>query len=202
MPDLEFPFPLILQNHFGFQFLIPEEGSMKALYQQHKMDFPYWSRIWPSSIAISQWILEEPELINGLNVMEIGAGIGLPSFVSSWYAQRVIATDHQEQAVSLINRNIQINKIENINVSQMDWRHQSMISSDIYLLSDVNYDPQLFDSLKKLIDSIMISGLKVLLSTPQRISAAAFIDSIHSYIISQHVREIDETVISLYKLGK
>ncbi|MFZ9660291.1 MAG: hypothetical protein ACO29O_00320 [Chitinophagaceae bacterium] len=198
----DFPFPLVPHMYFGFQLLIPDPISMKEIYEREKFDFPYWSKIWPSALAMSEWIMQQPELIRGLNVMEIGAGIGLPSFVSSKYAKNIIVTDQQQNALDLINININLNHIQNMSSAKTDWQSDQIIPAEIYLLSDVNYEPGSIGSLQNMIVEIMNAGGKICLSTPQRITAIAFVEFLKPYVLMSYIRDADSTPISLYLLGK
>jgi predicted nicotinamide N-methyase len=38
---------------------------------------PFWSAIWPSSIALARFMLRQPHLVRGKRVIDIGCGLGL-----------------------------------------------------------------------------------------------------------------------------
>lgn len=38
---------------------------------------PYWCRVWPSAVALAQLILQNPKLVAGKSVCDIGSGLGL-----------------------------------------------------------------------------------------------------------------------------
>lgn len=38
---------------------------------------PYWCRVWPSALALAQLILQNPKLVAGKSVCDIGSGLGL-----------------------------------------------------------------------------------------------------------------------------
>ena len=44
---------------------------------------PYWTRVWPSSIALAALILERPELVRGKKVADLGCGLGLAGMAAS-----------------------------------------------------------------------------------------------------------------------
>lgn len=197
----DFPFSLISHEFYGFQLLIPDQDSIREIYQQGAMAFPYWSKIWASAVALSEWIEAEPQLVKGLDVMEIGGGIGLPSFVTSQYARNILITDHQQYAVELLKINIALNKKYSINTRLLDWRFDEIPPAHIYLLSDVNYEPESMNALQNMITKIIKSGAQICLATPQRITAIAFVEFIQPLILSSHIRSIEGTKISLYHLA-
>src|SRR5688572_33367426 len=49
--------------------------------------FPYTtlfrSQVWPSAIALSEFIVSNQQLVHNKNILELGAGLGLPSLVAS-----------------------------------------------------------------------------------------------------------------------
>ncbi len=40
---------------------------------------PYWSRPWPSAVALAKLILQQPSIVSGRRVCEVGAGLGIAS---------------------------------------------------------------------------------------------------------------------------
>jgi len=44
---------------------------------------PYWCRPWPSAIALAQLILQQPELVKGKRVCDIGCGLGLAGIAAA-----------------------------------------------------------------------------------------------------------------------
>lgn len=50
-------------------------------------DFPYWSKCWPSAIALSNFIAKNQALIQDKQVLELATGLGLPSLVAARFAK-------------------------------------------------------------------------------------------------------------------
>ena len=67
---------------------------------QATIAFPYWSKVWPSAEALALFILQHPEYIAGKMVVELGAGLGLPSLVAAQMAASVLCTDYEPEAVA------------------------------------------------------------------------------------------------------
>lgn len=44
---------------------------------------PYWCRPWPSAIALAQLILQNPDLVRGKRVCDIGCGLGLAGIAAA-----------------------------------------------------------------------------------------------------------------------
>ncbi len=43
---------------------------------------PYWSRPWPSAVALAKLILQQPSIVAGRRVCEVGAGLGIASIAA------------------------------------------------------------------------------------------------------------------------
>ena len=94
--------------HFGdfrFTALIPEENHIRQEMQTNPgMPFPYWSRVWHSAIGLCKFLSLSTHLIQNKNILEVGAGLGIPSLLSSFVANEVVASDNSPAAVEMINR--------------------------------------------------------------------------------------------------
>lgn len=44
---------------------------------------PYWCRVWPSALALARLILQNPKLVAGKSVCDIGAGLGLTGIAAA-----------------------------------------------------------------------------------------------------------------------
>lgn len=142
---------------------------------------------------MATFLLSHPDLTNGKKVLEIGAGIGLPSFSIASNPSNLIISDHDPDAVSLLEKNIAQLGLKHANALLIDWNHfPPDLHADTILLSDVNYAPEQFESLLKLIKQWMEAGTTVVLSTPQRIMGVPFVAALTAYISFQTSCWIEE----------
>lgn len=166
---------------------VPDERSVKDQYATSLENglaplFPYWAKLWPSSIALCEYIQLHPELVKDKVVIELAAGLGLPSLLAARYAKKVICSDYAQQALPFISNAAVLNDLGNIECRLIDWQnYPADLQADIVLLSDINYDPGQFEILYALTKSLLIQGTIVLLSTPQRIMAKPFIEKLLPY---------------------
>jgi len=155
--------------------------------------FPYWAKLWPSSSALVQFIQGNMNIVKDKTVMEIGAGLGLPSLTIAGIAKSIEVTDYAPEAVELLQKNIQHLQLSNVIAKQLDWNNCSdTIYAEVLLLSDVNYNPGEFDGLMSLISGCIDRGTIILLATPQRIMASPFVNSIQQFIKESHVEKMIE----------
>jgi predicted nicotinamide N-methyase len=158
--------------------------------------FPFWAKLWPSSIALLDVLKAQPHLIQNKHVLEIGAGIGLPSLMMADIARSVLISDYDKEAVALMKKNIEHLQLQNAEALQLDWKNvPENLNPEVVILSDVNYDPAQFDVLISLIYKFLNQGSSIILSTPQRIMASPFVQKLEAYIIERHEAMVDENDI-------
>jgi predicted nicotinamide N-methyase len=174
----------------GRVLYIPDPALVKTTYQKlvaadPRTIFPYWAKIWGSSDAMVKFLLEEPEWIQNKKVLEIGAGIGVPSLSIASQVHKIIVSDYAPDAVALIQKNIDLLKLNNALALNIDWNNVSEdIVADTILLSDTNYEPAAHNSLVLLIEKFINKGSTIILATPNRLSSNPFIERISQYIAS------------------
>lgn len=180
---------------------IPDYEQVKEIYTSllnldPNTPFPFWAKLWPSSNALLDVLKAHPYLIQNKHVLEIGAGIGLPSLMMADIARSVQISDYDKEAVALIQKNIEHLQLQNAEALQLDWNAiPENIEPDVVLLSDVNYDPAQFDVLIHLIEQFILQGSSIILSTPQRIMASPFVQKLEAYIQARHEAMVDENNI-------
>lgn len=187
----------------GLSLYVPNPASVKSTYESLVKDnpatiFPFWAKIWPAANAISLFLQTDLNLTANKRVLEIGAGIGAPSFIISKYAKEVVISDHSEDAIELLKKNIEYLGLQHIKALCLDWNcFPTDISAETILLSDINYAPDQFEPLFKLILKFLGNGSTIIISTPQRIIAKKFIDQLQPYIkrsVVQKVREENQLI--------
>ena len=193
-------------NNRLLKLAVPDEAALKEWHQQQQeAPFPFWAKVWPASIALSRFILEESHFVTDKSVMEIAAGLGLPSLAAARYATSVLCTDVVADAVDMINISVQLNNFSNVQAMQADWNDADFKrETDLVLMSDVNYNPADFPQLLSFIQNILADKTTIILSTPQRLMAKPFIAAIAPAIIQQKEIRVafkeEETMCSVFVL--
>jgi predicted nicotinamide N-methyase len=80
---------------------------------------PYGIVLWPSAIALAHELASRT--MNGMRVLELGAGTGLPGIVAASLGARVVQTDRQEVALFVSKKNAERNGITTIEHRAADW---------------------------------------------------------------------------------
>jgi predicted nicotinamide N-methyase len=187
----ESPYPLVdvAPRVGGRTWTITAVQDQDALIESVRTDedlaaFPYGLMLWASAIGLAERIAEQPELVRGKHVLEIGTGVGLPGLVArALGAVRVAQTDYQETALALARRNATQNGLAGLVEHRLaDWRDfpPDLLSAfDVVLGSDVLYERTLHDPLADLLPRLIRPGgddALILVSDPLRPQALAFIE--------------------------
>jgi predicted nicotinamide N-methyase len=143
---------------------------------------PYWAELWPAGIALAEALAEQLE---GVRVVELGCGLGLPSFVAAARGAHVTAVDWAEEAITLLRRNAERNGLE-LKAVHADWRAFAG-EFDLALAADVLYEERNVDSLAGLLPQLAPEALVALAGRPHE---AAFLARVPHVEISPRLVQI------------
>ena len=192
-------FEQYLAPNTTIELAVPDFIQLQTLYQLGGLDFPYWAKIWPSAIALANFLQENPSYIQNKKLLELAAGIGLPSFVAAKYASHICCSDYAPAAIALLEKNIAANQLSNLSSALINWQSiPESIEAEVLLLSDINYNPTDFDTVFLMLQQFIEQGTTILLSTPQRLVAKDFIASLLPWCvlnIEQEIRYNQESVL-------
>ncbi|MFT3827123.1 MAG: methyltransferase domain-containing protein [Chitinophagaceae bacterium] len=190
---------------------VPEPAYIQHTYynlveSNKDIPFPYWAKLWPSSLAMAIFLQQQTGYIKDKKVLELAAGLGLPSLVAAKYADRVCCSDYIADAVKVMQQTMAHHKLSNVECRVLNWhRLPADLTAEVLLLSDINYDPFEFDILFHVIKRFMETGTTIILSTPQRLMAKTFIERLLPWCVKQEEIAVPEggqdTMISVLVLG-
>ena len=134
---------------------------------------PYWAELWASGVALAQLV---PSLgVEGKHVVELGAGLGLPSLAAALCGADVLATDWAEDAVALLKANAKRNSIR-LRVKRVRWDEpESLLRGapwDVVLCADLLYEQRNATQLLELLPQL---GGDLILADPGRPFAKGFL---------------------------
>ena len=198
--ELQTTFQTFRFGDYKVDAFVPEPSALQQAYEKQLLEdpttaTPYWAQVWPAAYALCEFIATEPHWLENKTVLELAAGLGLPSLLTSQFAAQVTCSDYIPDAVELVKQSISKNQLTNIKATLIDWNNlPDDLSCDVLLLSDINYEPQVFETVFNIIESFLQKGTTVLLSTPQRLMAKPFIDRLLPYS-KMHEEKIITAVI-------
>jgi len=130
--------------------------------------------------------------VRGKKIVEVGAGLGLPSLLSAKFAEQVWCTDCCKEAMEIASQSAAINQLHNTRCCCYDWHTgDSLPEFDVLLLSDINYDPSSFDTLFKMIEKFWLAGKTIIISTPTRLMGKKFVEKLLPFALETQNLEVD-----------
>lgn len=192
----------IERPQFSIELFVPIAKAVQDEYYRQKelqadLPFPHWTRLWPSALAMGDYIAQHPELVKDKQVLELAAGLGLPGLLAAGYAHSVCCSDYLEASVDTMQRSAQHLQLSNVSCRLLNWNHlPADLHADVLLLSDINYDPDQFGQLYEVLQRFLRQGSLILLATPQRLMAKPFIEKLLPYcslqteMLTEHEQQV------------
>jgi predicted nicotinamide N-methyase len=162
----------------GRQLSLLRPPSADALIDEDAFDedefLPYWAELWPSGLALARAVAALD--VRGARVLELGAGLGLPSLAAALGGADVLATDWADDAVELLRLNAERNGIA-LRAESVRWDEPEPLLREapwsLVLGADLLYERRNADQLLDLLPRL---GGDVLLADPGRPFAKGFVD--------------------------
>jgi len=102
---------------------------------------PYWADIWPSAVALSEYVFENQQLFKGKNILELGCGLGLVGITVTAIGGNVLFTDNDPHALTFTQVNFRRNFKRPASVQLLDWRDPGVPESYDYIIAaDILYE--------------------------------------------------------------
>jgi predicted nicotinamide N-methyase len=135
---------------------------------------PYWAELWPSGLDLAHVVAGLD--LRGERVLELGAGLGLPSLAAAIGGADVLATDWAEEAVELLRANADRNGIS-LRAERIRWDAPAPLLREapwgLVLGADLLYEERNAHQLLELLPQL---GGDVLLAEPGRPFARPFLE--------------------------
>jgi predicted nicotinamide N-methyase len=142
---------------------------------------PYGVALWPAAIALAHDVASRSEEFRGKRVLELGAGTGLPGIVAAALGGRVVQTDRQEVALSVCKGNGERNGVEAVEHRLADWTAWGDTGRYDWILgSDILYGETLHPHLRRIFESNLAPGGRVLLSDPFRGASLRLLEALEA----------------------
>ncbi|MEY2933212.1 MAG: hypothetical protein RL033_3961 [Pseudomonadota bacterium] len=127
---------------------------------------PYGIALWPSAIALAHEIAARP--LQGVSMLELGAGTGLPGIVAAALGARVVQTDRNKAALIVCRMNADANGVL-IEQRAADWTAWNEADTyDFIVGADILYADSVHPQLRRIFESNLAPGGRLLLSDPFR----------------------------------
>lgn len=145
----------------------------------------YWAELWPSGLALARHVAARE--LQGLRVLELGCGLGLPALAAASRGAEVLATDWAEDAIELLRRNAKRNGVF-LRVARVRWSEPEPLLRaapwDLVLGADLLYEARNAEQLAELLPSL---GGEVLLAEPGRPHAKDFLERFRAELVGERI---------------
>jgi len=137
---------------------------------------PFWAELWPASLGLARYILNNGQLLRGKKVLELGAGIGLAGIAARIAGANLLQTDYSEAALKFIRVNSLRNGLTEPQLLLADWRRFPNAGLfDLILGADILYEKTLHPHLVQIITNSLKPNGVVWLADPGRDYALEFV---------------------------
>ena len=131
------------------------------------LHLPYWAELWDSAYGIGQLLLDRFNT-PGLNVLDLGCGMGFTGMVAASLGHRVMCADLEPDALLFAQLNA-LPHGDGIRARQLDWRRDRLDERfDLILGADILYERRQWEFLEPFWREHLMPGGHVLLGEPGR----------------------------------
>ncbi len=129
---------------------------------------PYWAFAWAGGQALARYLIDNPALVAGRRVLDLGSGSGLAAVAAAKAgAAHVLAADIDALAVAAIKLNASANIVE-LEATSEDMLDAPPDGFDVLLIGDLFYERQLAGRVLAFADTAADRGALVLAGDPRR----------------------------------
>jgi len=129
---------------------------------------PYWAFAWAGGQALARYLLDNPALLSGKRVLDLGAGSGLTAIAAmKTRAAEAIASDLDRMALAAVRLNAALNDVA-VGTIADNLLEKTPEPFDVVLVGDLFYERQLADLVSRYIEQAAQGGALVLIGDPQR----------------------------------
>lgn len=143
-------------------------------------EIPFWAELWPASIGLSKFIIQNKQIFEGKTVLELGAGVGLAGITAKLAGASAVHSDFIPKAFEFIHLNCALNGLTTPEVFLADWRNfpDNVGKFDVVIGGDILYEKTLHDDLIRVFEKTLKINGEVWLADPRRDYAKVFMEKV------------------------
>ena len=130
---------------------------------------PFWAAAWPGGQALARYVLDNPDLVAGRTVLDLGAGSGLVAIAARLAGARtVIASEVDPYGRAAVEVNARENGVAPVLLRGNLLDEEPSADLDVVLAGDVCYDRVMTERVLPFLGKAWLGGATVLLGDPGR----------------------------------
>jgi predicted nicotinamide N-methyase len=150
---------------------VPSSGLHRlARRDMTGFESPYWAYHWAGGLALARHVLDNPDIVVGRRVLDLGAGSGLVAIAAAKAkAADVIAAEIDPYAVAALRLNAAENDVAVALLhADLTAPEAALPPVDLVLVGDLFYEAGLAARVSALLDRCLAAGMEVLVGDPWR----------------------------------
>ena len=162
----------------GRSFHLHRPADLETMWENMAEDsldpderIPYWVELWPASIVLARWLLQQGTRISGARCLDLGCGLGLCTQAAASGRARVVGTDYVPEALSFAQKSAPL-----LDWICMDWRKPCFHSGSFSYIfgADILYESRFFPPLLFLWNQLLAPGGTIWMASPDREVSRSF----------------------------
>ena len=163
---------------------------------------PYWAFAWSGGLGIARYLRDNPEVVAGRSVVDVGTGSGLCAIVAARLgAATVLAVDVDPFAAAAVELNARVNRVH-IAFSGRDPLDEPPLDCDVLLAGDVSYEGPMAERMTAWLRAAAANGARVLIGDPGRAYLPPGLERVAGYRVrtSREIEEAELTEATVYAI--
>ena len=130
---------------------------------------PYWAFAWAGGQALARYLLDNPALVAGKAVLDLGSGSGLTAIAAMRAgASRTLAADIDRVALAAVGLNALANEVAVATTAADLLAGAPDVGFGVVLVGDLFYERELAERVDRFIGAAAKAGARVLIGDPGR----------------------------------
>jgi predicted nicotinamide N-methyase len=130
---------------------------------------PFWAAVWPGAKSLSRYILNNPDLVKGKSILDLGCGSGVVSIAASKAgAVRVVANDIDPVALHIAERDFLANGVSPVLEKRNFLEEDVLETFDLVFVVDMFYERSKSPSMLALLKDLRRKGIEIIIADGSR----------------------------------
>jgi predicted nicotinamide N-methyase len=186
------------------QLLLAEDALVLSARMEaeagRKLATPFWASAWLGGQGVARYVLDHPQTVAGLRVLDLAAGSGLVGIAAGLAgAARVTANDIDPNAIAAIATNAWYNGVE-VTTVLADLVDGDAGDADVVLAGDVLYGQPMADRMLSFLRAAAANGARVIIGDPGRGYAPPDLSALATYETEAAADFIDSELTHIHVL--
>lgn len=173
----------------AYRIMTPTEAGRERMFdliRDHPhTPKPWWSKLWPSGVALADMVFERRDVVAGKRVLELGCGLGVTATAAIEAGAQLTVSDYSSLALAFCRYNALANTGRGPRTLRVNWREveEGMLARveqggafPLILAADVLYESTDIAPFLALVDRLLAPDGLLWLAEPGRKTSQRFLN--------------------------